>query len=449
MGTETVSARSLAARAVQQVLQDGRSLSQALPPLLSQAAPADRALTQELAYGVLRWRHRLEALLQPLLARGLKPKDQDIASLLLVGLYQLTYTAIPAHAAVHATVEAVRTTGKRWAVPLANAVLRAFQRRRAELEACADSAPASRHAHPEWFIEAVRADWPDDWARVLEANNARPPFALRVNIRKRSVADYRAALAAAGMQHAPLPFTDQGLVLARPVGVEALPGFAAGEISVQDAAAQLAAQLLDAAPGMRVLDACAAPGGKTAHILERTPGLSELVALDIDAARARRIEENLQRLGLVARVVTGDAARTADWWDGVGFDRILLDAPCSATGVIRRHPDIKSLRRAADIAALAETQAQLLDAVWPLLAPGGMLLYATCSVLRRENEQQIGGFLERHADAQERVLDVPWGRAARHGRQILPGDSGAQGPEGDGGMDGFYYAMLTRRREDS
>jgi 16S rRNA (cytosine967-C5)-methyltransferase len=438
MNAETASARTLAGSAVRQVLQDGRSLSQALPPLLAEALPADRPLAQELAYGVLRWRYRLEALLRPLLARGLKPKDQDIASLLLVGVYQLTHTAIPAHAAVHATVEAVRATGKSWAVPVANAVLRACQRRRAELEALADAEPAGRYAHPPWLIDALCADWPRDWEAVLAANNARPPFALRVNVRKTSLGGYRAALEAAGMSSQELPFTEQGLCLDRPVAVERLPGFPAGEVSVQDAAAQLAAQLLDAAPGMRVLDACAAPGGKTAHILERTDRLAELVALDIDAGRVRRIEENLQRLGLHARVATGDAGRPADWWDGRPFERILLDAPCSATGVIRRHPDIKSLRRADDIATLADTQARLLDAVWPLLAPGGMLLYATCSVLRRENEKQIAGFLQRHADARERVLDAEWGRAAGHGRQILPGDHGC------GGMDGFYYAALDK-----
>lgn len=448
MSTETTSARCLAGRAVQQVLQEGRSLSQILPPLLAQALPADRALVQELAYGVLRWRQRLEALQRPLLKRALKSKDQDIASLLLVGLYQLIYTAIPAHAAVHATVEAVRATGKSWAVPVANGVLRAFQRRRGALEAFADAEPAGRYAHPDWFIDALRADWPADWERILAANNARPPFALRVNVRKRSVAAYRDALTAAGMPHTALPFTEQGLVLDQPVAVERLPGFTAGEVSVQDAAAQLAAQLLDAAPGMRVLDACAAPGGKTAHILERPAELAGLVALDIDAGRVQRIEDNLRRLGLSARMVTGDAARPADWWDGRPFDRILLDAPCSATGVIRRHPDIKSLRRATDIETLAEMQAHLLDAVWPLLAPGGMLLYATCSVLRRENELQIDGFLQRHADAQERTLDGQWGRAVRHGRQILPGDEGEQSPGRGGGMDGFYYAMLMKRRED-
>lgn len=443
MTAETATARFLAGSAVRLVLQEGRSLGQVLPGLLAQAVTDDRALVQELAYGVLRWRPRLEALLRPLLTRALKAKDQDIACLLLVGLYQLTRTAIPAHAAVHATVEAVRATGKPWAVPVVNAVLRAYQRRRDELEALADAEPAGRYAHPAWLIDALRTDWPKDWERILAANNERPPFALRVNARQTSVAAYRAELDAAGMSHRILPFTEHGLFLERPVAVERLPGFAAGEVSVQDAAAQLAAQLLDAAPGMRVLDACAAPGGKTAHILERSEP-AELVALDIDAARVQRIEENLQRLGLTARVVVGDAGRPADWWDGHPFERILLDAPCSATGVIRRHPDIKSLRRAADIATLADAQARLLEAVWPLLAPGGMLLYATCSVLRRENEAQISEFLQRHADAREHPLEAEWGCAARHGRQILPGDGSACCDEGGAGMDGFYYAAIDR-----
>lgn len=443
MNAETASARSLAGSAVRLVLQEGRSLGQILPGLLAQAAADDRALVQELAYGVLRWRPRLEALQRPLLNRAFKVKDRDIACLLLVGLYQLTHTAIPAHAAVHATVEAVRATGKAWAVPVVNAVLRAYQRRRDELEVLADAEPAGRYAHPAWFIEALRADWPQDWERILVANNERPPFALRVNARRTSVAAYCAELDAAGISHRKLPFTQHGLSLERPVAVERLPGFAAGEISVQDAAAQLAAQLLDVAPGMRVLDACAAPGGKTAHILELSQP-AELVALDIDAARVRRIEENLQRLGLAARLVVGDAGRPADWWDGRPFERILLDAPCSATGVIRRHPDIKSLRRPADIAALADAQARLLEAVWPLLAPGGMLLYATCSVLRHENEVRVADFLQHRADARERLLDGEWGRAMRHGRQILPGDGSRCADQDGGGMDGFYYAALDK-----
>jgi 16S rRNA (cytosine967-C5)-methyltransferase len=243
------------------------------------------------------------------------------------------------------------------------------------------------------------------------------------------------------MAHVPLPLTEHGLCLEHAVAVDRLPGFADGEVSVQDAAAQLAAPLLDAAAGMRVLDACAAPGGKAAHILERTPDV-ELIAVDIEAARVRRIEETLQRLGLTAQAVVGDAAQPAQWWDGRPFQRILLDAPCSATGVIRRHPDIKSLRRAADIDALAAAQAQLLDALWPLLEVGGLLLYATCSVLRRENEAQVETFLRRHADAREALLDVPWGRPLRHGRQILPGDSDENSAAA--GMDGFFYASLTK-----
>jgi 16S rRNA (cytosine967-C5)-methyltransferase len=413
---------------------------------LVQAAVADRPLVQELAYGVLRWRFRLEALLQQLVTRPLKAKDQDLACLLLVGLYQLIYTAIPEHAAAHETVEAVRATGKAWAVPMANAVLRGYQRRREALNAIVDVRPTARYSHPAWLIDALCTDWPDDCERILTANNTRPPFVLRVNTRRIGVLDYGRALTAAGLPYTSLEHADAALWLPAPVPVDRLPGFADGLVSVQDAAAQLAPPLLNAAPGMRVLDACAAPGGKAAHILETTPELAELIALDIDAARVERISDNLQRLGLRARALVGDAAQPDDWWDGRPFDRILLDAPCSATGVIRRHPDIKSLRRAGDVDELAATQAQLLDALWPLLAPGGMLLYATCSVLRRENEQQIERFLQRHGDARDQEPAGTWGRAVGCGRQILPGD-GAVPADPGASMDGFYYAVLIKHRE--
>lgn len=429
------------------VVQEGQSLSQCLPRLLAQAAAIDLGLVQELAYGSLRWRFRLEAQLRQLLKQPLKRKDQDIAALLLIGLYQLAYMNIPAHAAVHATVEAVRATGKRWAVPLANAVLRNFQRQREELDTAVRTRPDECHAHPVWLVEQLRQDWPQDWEAVLAANNARPPLALRVNLRRGSVADYCAQLQAAGLEPVPLRHSDAGLCLRQAVGVERLPGFMDGAVSVQDAAAQLAAPLLDARPGMRVLDACAAPGGKTAHILEHAPDLMELTAVELDAERARRIEENLRRLGLAARLVVGDAARPETWWDGRPFERILLDAPCSASGVIRRHPDIKSLRRSGDIDALAATQAKLLDALWPLLAPGGMLLYVTCSVLRRENEQQIGAFLRRQPQACELRIAAEWGRAVDHGRQILPGEAATVHDDSDMGMDGFYYAALIKRGE--
>lgn len=436
--------RTLAGEAVDQVIGAHRSLSLVLPEVLTRCQPADRGLVQELVYGTLRWRFRLEVLLAQLLRQPLKAKDRDIGALLLIGLYQLGYTAVAPHAAVHTTVEAVRATGKRWAVPLANAVLRGYQRRRAEVDARADANDAGRWAHPRWLIEHIRRDWPDDWERVLTANNERPPLAVRVNTRRLDREAYRHRLEAAGLAHTVLQLAPQGLVLTTSVGVEHLPGFQEGQVSVQDGAAQLAATLLDAGPGMRVLDVCAAPGGKTAHILELQPRLAELVAVDSDARRAQRIHENLARLQLDATVIVGDAGTPQAWWDGRPFDRILLDAPCSATGVIRRHPDIKSLRRASDIDALAHSQARLLAAVWPLLAPGGMLVYATCSLLRQENEEQIAVCLEHHADAEERRLDVPWGAACRHGRQLLPGAADAEGL----GMDGFYYACLVKRPED-
>lgn len=444
MPSESFGARTLAATAVLQVQREGRSLSQVLPPLLAKAVPVDRGLTQELAYGVLRWYPRLQLLLQQLLSHPLKPRDQDIGCLLLVGLYQLIHTSIPAHAAVHSTVEAVRATSKRWAVPLANAVLRAYQRRHAELDATADGQSAARYAHPDWMIEMLRADWPEDWQTILMANNERPPFVLRVNQRQGSRAAYQDALQTEGMLHSALGAADHALRLEQPLAVERLPGFAAGAVSVQDAAAQLAAPLLDVRTGMRVLDACAAPGGKTAHILERSPELAELTAVEIDSARAARIGQNLQRLGLSAQILIGDAGAPETWWDGRLYERILLDAPCSATGVVRRHPDIKLLRRATDIDELTATQARLLDALWPLLAPGGMLLYATCSVLRRENEHQIAQFLQCHTDAQEAELQVDWGRAVSHGRQLFPGTAG----DGSLDTDGFYYASLIKCRAD-
>ncbi|WP_354671224.1 16S rRNA (cytosine(967)-C(5))-methyltransferase RsmB [Thiohalobacter sp. IOR34] len=436
-----MNARRAAAAALGQVL-DGRSLTTALPPLLAEVEPRERPFAQEMAYGVVRWQPRLSALLARLLQRPLKRKDRDVEWLLLVGLYQLLYLEVKPYAAVHASVEAVREAGKGWAAKLVNAVLRNAQRRAAELLAEVDAEPAARLAHPEWLLRRLRGDWPEDWAVIAEANNRRPPMCLRVNARQMERDGYLQALAAAGIEAAPLAIGDQGVVLAQPQSVERLPGFAEGRVSVQDGAAQLAAPLLDAGAGMRVLDACAAPGGKTAHILEREPRLARLLAIDAEAGRLADLEANLARLGLAAETRVADAARPADWWDGEPFERILLDVPCSATGVIRRHPDIKLLRREADIEALLKAQARLLDSLWPLLAPGGLLLYATCSVLRDENERQVTAFLARTPDARELPLDgVGWGRPQAAGRQILPGEG--QPP---GGLDGFYYARLLKQR---
>jgi 16S rRNA (cytosine967-C5)-methyltransferase len=418
-----------------QVRDKGRSLTTALPAAQAELADArDAALVQELVYGTLRWYHRLDAFLNGLLRKPLKARDADLHCLLLVGLYQLDQLALPERVAVHETVQAVCTLDKDWARGLANAVLRNFQRDRQQLEQAIAGDVAAVHAHPRWLIERLQSDWPEHWQEILAANNTRPPFCLRVNQQRMTRTEYLEVLAEQGIDASPIAETSQGICLSKPLAVTRLPGFEAGNVSVQDGAAQLAAPLLQLQPGMRVLDACAAPGGKTAHMLELETQV-DVTAIDIDAQRLDRIHENLDRLGLRAELLAGDAGRPPDWWDGRSFDRILLDAPCSASGVIRRHPDIKMLRRPADIEALVQRQAALLNALWPLLATGGMLLYCTCSVLAAENSRQIGDFLKQRKDASELPVMVACGQGCEHGRQILPGDNG---------MDGFYYACLTR-----
>ncbi len=426
--------RAIAAQVLGQVLGEGRSLAMALPPALDHVAPRDRGLLRELCYGVCRWQPELQMLLDRLLDRPLDPREPVARALLLTGLYQLRHLRIPEHAAVAETVTAARQLHKSWAASLTNAVLRSFLRRRAELLTRLETDAEARTAHPRWLLERLRQDWPDNWPAIVAANNARPPFVVRVNPQRISRDDYCLRLAAAGKVAEPVATVATALVLAEPVEPAALPGFADGWVSVQDAAAQLAAPLLAVEPGMRVLDACAAPGGKTAHLLECAPDL-DLTALDQDADRLERVRGNLNRLRFDARLVAGDAGQPVDWWDGVPYDRILLDAPCSATGVIRRHPDIKLLRRETDIAALADRQQAMLTGLWPLLVPGGCLLYATCSVLRRENEQVVAAFLAAQPEAQERAITADWGRALAHGRQILPGETR---------MDGFYYAVLVK-----
>lgn len=427
-------ARSAAARVVDQVLAKGRSLAAALPPTLDSVPPAARGLTQELCYGTLRWAPRLEALAARLLDRPLRERDGDVHALLLVGLYQLLYLDVPPHAAVSLTVEAAAKLKKEWARGLLNGVLRRLLREQERLLAAVDGSASAALAHPAWLLARFEQDWPEDWRAIACANNARPPMTLRVNRRQGSRAGYLARLEAAGIAATAVAQTPDAITLATPCPVEQLPGFADGAVSVQDAAAQLAAGLLQLTPGQRVLDACAAPGGKTAHMLETCPEI-EVLALDSEAERLRRVAENLKRLQLSAELCAGDAGTPATWWDGKPFDRILLDAPCSGSGVIRRHPDIKSLRRPEDIAALAAQQARLLRALWPLLAPGGILVYATCSILTAENAGQVAAFLHDEVQAQELPITAPWGRAVAVGRQILPGENG---------MDGFYYAVLRK-----
>lgn len=434
--TPALQARAAAARAVVDVLRHGRSLSDALPRA-SAGLKEGRGLAQELAYGVLRWHGRLAAIAGRLLDKPMRPRDADVEAVLESGLYQLGGDSAPVQWVVSECVDTVRLLEKDWAAGLLNAVLRRYGREAEALLAAVDAEPAARYAHPQWLLDRLRGDWPDHWQAIAEANNQRPPMTLRVNGRRQDVPAYAGRLAEAGLAASPHPVASQALTLDVPVGVDALPGFADGDVSVQDAGAQMAALLVDPQPGDRLLDACAAPGGKTGHLLELQPELSGLVAVDNEAGRLARVRENLQRLGCDAELHAADVADADAWWDGRPFDRILLDAPCTGSGVIRRHPDIKWLRRPGDAAALAGTQARLLAALWPLLAPGGKLIYCTCSVMPAENESVIDGFLETAGDAAIAPLAGEWGIALQHGRQILPGQHG---------MDGFYYAGLVKQR---
>ncbi len=427
--------RAVAALALADVL-GGQSLGEVLPRRSSDVTGKDRGLVAELAFGVCRWYPRLQAIIGQLLQRPLKTKDRDIQALLLIGLHQLLNTRVPEHAAVAATVGASRALGKGWAAKLVNASLRRFIRERDALLATVMEQADARHAQPAWLIEALKQAWPEHWQAICEALQQHPPMTLRVNVRRSKPADYAARLAGQGITARPVAGLPEALILDRPLDVEHLPGFADGLVSVQDAGAQLAAHLLDARPGQRVLDACAAPGGKTCHLLEHVPDL-DMTAIDVDARRLERVRENLDRLQLHARLLTADAAHPTDEWSAQPYQRILLDAPCSATGVIRRHPDIKLLRRADDIRALAARQAALLDALWPLLEHGGKLLYVTCSLMPMENQQQIESFLQRQPAARALPLPERWGHARGPGRQTLPGEDG---------MDGFFYALLEKTR---
>nr|WP_238998984.1 16S rRNA (cytosine(967)-C(5))-methyltransferase RsmB [Azospira restricta] len=406
----------LAARAVAAVL-GGSNLPDALAGHAGEPAAA-RAAAQDLAYGALRRFAQGDALLAALIARPLAQPEPR--ALLLCALYRLETRPEAAHTVVDQAVEAAGRLANGAFRGLVNGVLRNYLRRRDELLSGLTGDEA-RHWHPAWWLRRLRTAYPDAWPGIVAAGNGLPPMALRVNRRRCSRDDYLAQLAAAGI--AARPTGTDGILLDRPQPVDALPGFFAGLASVQDPGAQRAAELLDVAAGQRVLDACAAPGGKAAHLLERAD--VALTALDVDARRARRIEENLGRLGLAATVRVADARQVRKWWDGVPFERILADVPCSASGVVRRHPDAKWLRREDDIAGFAATQRQILGALWPTLAPGGKLLYATCSVFPEENQEQVAGFLAAEARA-ELVAE----------EQLLP----------QGDHDGFYYALLQKAR---
>lgn len=428
--------RQVAGQVVVDMLAGNRSLAASLAEHDADFDDArDRAFARELCYGVARWLPRLQTCLDELLERPIKDRDLPVRVVLLLGLYQLMHTRVPPHAAVTESVSRVRRAGRPWAAGLVNGVLRNYLRQRERLEAALNRTVEGRLAHPGWLADVTRDAWPDDWESILQANNERPPLILRVNSRRLARDAYLQDLDAADIQASPVEHAPDAVHLHRAREVDAIPGFTDGLVSVQDGAAQLAAHVLDARPGMRVLDACAAPGGKCAHILEREPALAGLVAVDRDADRLPRIDANLRRLGLEATTLAADASEPGDWWDGVSFDRILLDAPCTGTGVIRRNPDIKSQRRPGDVDSLSDRQLDLLEALWPLLARQGRLVYATCSYLPRENDHVLAAFLAKHPDATCGPMEYAWGRATRHGRQVLPGQHT---------MDGFYYALLGK-----
>ncbi|MBV9575215.1 MAG: 16S rRNA (cytosine(967)-C(5))-methyltransferase RsmB [Gammaproteobacteria bacterium] len=428
--------RLIAARIINQVTE-GASLSDVLEPAVSALKDhRDRAFVQAICYGVCRFYSRLDLKLSRLLTKPMKEKDSDIHALLLVGLYQLSDMRVPPHAAVAETVAAAKKSGKSWAQGLVNAILREYLRHQKEIDDVS-AEPEAQYAHPDWWIEAIEKAWPEAWQAILEANNALPPFSLRVNQQHLSRENYLALLATKQISADRLPETECGVMLASPLSVEQLPGFTTGDVSVQDGAAQLAAELFDLKKGLRVLDACAAPGGKLTHLLEKEPDLT-LIAIEKEAKRIVSIRENLLRLKLNAQCICADAAHTTQWWDGIHFDRILLDAPCSASGVVRRHPDIKLLRLPEDIPVLAKTQLHLLQTLWPLLKPGGILVYATCSIFPEENTEVATQFLAMHPEAVEEKLIVSWGLPCIVGRQILPGMHH---------MDGFYYARFKKKEK--
>jgi 16S rRNA (cytosine967-C5)-methyltransferase len=397
----------------------------------------DRSFARHLAYGVCRWLNSLEWLLNQLMRKPMKKRDRDIHRLILIGLFQLWHGGTAPHAAINETAECARLAGKTWAVAVINAVLRRFQRERQQWLDQLENQP-ERFAHPVWLLQKIQASWPDDWQEIVQANNRAAPLWLRINRSRQEQNDLTKLLNSSGftvVRHASAP---DAIKLSPPAPVSCIPGFSEGLISVQDPAAQLAADLLELNDHLRVLDACAAPGGKTCHILERFPTI-EITAVELNKSRLAQVRENLDRLGFAPRaglkLLAGDAADPSSWWDGVMYQRILLDAPCTATGVIRRHPEIKWLRTMAQLEKAVRTQERLLQHLWPLLEPGGILVYATCSVLADENNRQISRFMAEHANVEALPLHAAWGRKQDFGRQILPGEEE---------MDGFYYARIRK-----
>ena len=421
-----VNPRAEAVRILSSMLEQGRSLGDALP---EDATP----LLREIVFGVTRWYWRLRAAAQELMKKPLRRKDSDLEILILIGLYQLDELRMPAHAAINETVEASGDLGKGWARGLINGVLRNYQRQK--VRSLSQVSDEALYCHPRWLVDHVRDSWPGCWQQILEANNERAPMVLRVNRRRLNRDEYLTNMQNQGIDGRIDVLSEDGLILDKPVPVGELPDFLKGAVSVQDTAAQWAAQLLPVEPADRILDACSAPGGKLTHVLERYPQAGHVLAIDNSEKRAAMVRENLHRLELPAEFCVADAGDPDSWWNGKPFNCVLLDAPCSGSGVIRRHPDIKHLRKPDDLKAMAAVQERLLDRLWKTVAPGGHLLYVTCSIFPEENDEQLDRFLEQHLDAEARQIAAPAGQRGRHGLQTLPGVHN---------VDGFYYSLLQK-----
>lgn len=432
-----MSPRLIATSIIKRVIEEKITLSVVLSDNTSfLQAGNDKALIQEFCYGTLRWYIQLEYLINLLLNKNIRKKDSSIKYLLLLGLYQLIHMRIPDHAVISETVETCKELDKEWAKSLVNAVLRRYQREAENLKCSLVSRPDIETAHPKWLLKQIKQDWPEYWRKILDANNKKPPMFLRVNQQKTKRDNYLEQLTKKGISGTKTPYSDQGLQLAEPIDVSLLPGFESGFVSVQELAAQFSAELLDLKPGQYVLDACAAPGSKSAHIMETEPDIKRLTVVEKDKNRAEKLLDTLTRLEFRPIIKVNDVIEADAWWDGQLFDRILLDTPCSATGVIRRHPDIKLLRTPDEVNKVNVLQHKILNSVWQLLKPGGLLLYVTCSILKQENADVIKQFIDNNDDCVLKAINTTWGIDTGYGKQIITGEND---------MDGFFYSCLKKQ----
>jgi 16S rRNA (cytosine967-C5)-methyltransferase len=390
-------------------------------------------LAQELCYGVMRWYEQLLFITNYLINKPVK--EVQLKTVILTGLYQLKFLRVPDHAAISESVELTKRFDMAWAGNFVNAVLRRYQRDHELIDSEIKKSAVANYAHPEWMLNKFSMQWPDHWQDIVYSNNSYPPMHLRLNLSWKNKQDYSALLNEQGIAHISSDMAETVVSLVNPMDVEEIPGFSQGHVTVQDAAAQLAAPLMDLRPGQRILDACAAPGGKTGHILELAGEHCKLVAVEIDNRRAELLRNTLNRIHKQADIIIADITRTSDWWDGKLFDRILLDAPCSATGVIRRHPDIKYLRSPGQLQSFCDNQNKMLAALWPLLKPGGRLVYCTCSVFLEESDERIEAFINEYDDAELLPVHTNWGVISCFGRHTIPGHNDS---------DGFYYSVLTK-----